>query len=167
VARFGTNVNQAVTVLHATGEVPEWMERAAALVGRSIRALDELGQQQHVARESATIIWIRRSRGSSATSSSPMDSSSEVVREALERGEDEVVPAREVVRHRSEGHVGGVGDGAIRRAARALLLDDVQRHVQDAIASLRFGSALIRNHEGKRNQPPRWQQRAGRAACLR
>jgi len=42
VVRFGTNVNQAVVALHSTGEVPEWMDRAAAMVGRSIRQLDEV-----------------------------------------------------------------------------------------------------------------------------
>ena len=42
VVRFGTNVNQAVVALHSTGGAPEWMDRAAAMVGRSIRQLDEV-----------------------------------------------------------------------------------------------------------------------------
>jgi hypothetical protein len=42
VIRFGTNVNQAVAALNATGVAPEWMGRAMALAGRSIRALDEV-----------------------------------------------------------------------------------------------------------------------------
>ena len=42
INRFGTNVNQAVTALNATGEVPEWMGRAVAMVVRSIRQLDDV-----------------------------------------------------------------------------------------------------------------------------
>jgi hypothetical protein len=42
VARFGTNVNQAVAKLNATGQAPEWMGRAMARVGYSMRALDEV-----------------------------------------------------------------------------------------------------------------------------
>jgi uncharacterized protein (DUF1778 family) len=42
VVRFGTNVNQAVAALNATGEAPEWTDRAVALAGRSIRQLDEV-----------------------------------------------------------------------------------------------------------------------------
>jgi uncharacterized protein (DUF1778 family) len=42
VARFGTNVNQAVAALNATGEAPEWMGRAMARVGYSINQLDEV-----------------------------------------------------------------------------------------------------------------------------
>jgi uncharacterized protein (DUF1778 family) len=42
VARFGTNVNQAVAALNATGEAPEWMGRAMTRVGYSIIQLDEV-----------------------------------------------------------------------------------------------------------------------------
>jgi uncharacterized protein (DUF1778 family) len=42
VKRFGTNVNQAVAALNATGEAPEWMGRAMTRVGYSINALDEV-----------------------------------------------------------------------------------------------------------------------------
>jgi hypothetical protein len=42
VARFGTNVNQAVTALNSNGEAPDWMGRAMALVGRSIRQMDDV-----------------------------------------------------------------------------------------------------------------------------
>jgi hypothetical protein len=42
VARFGTNVNQAVAALNATGEAPEWMGRAMTRVGYSINQLDEV-----------------------------------------------------------------------------------------------------------------------------
>ena len=47
VNRFGTNVNQIATVLNATGEAPEWMGRAMALVGQSIRRLDEVIAEVH------------------------------------------------------------------------------------------------------------------------
>jgi uncharacterized protein (DUF1778 family) len=42
VGRFGTNVNQAVAALNTTGEAPVWMGRAMAMVGDSIRRLDEV-----------------------------------------------------------------------------------------------------------------------------
>jgi hypothetical protein len=42
VGRFGTNVNQAVAALNTTGQAPTWMGRAMALVGYSIRHLDEV-----------------------------------------------------------------------------------------------------------------------------
>ena len=41
VRRFGTNVNQAVRVLNATGESPEWLDRAVALAGSAVAQLDE------------------------------------------------------------------------------------------------------------------------------
>jgi hypothetical protein len=47
VNRFGTNVNQIATRLNATGEAPEWMGRAMALVGQSIRRLDEVIAEVH------------------------------------------------------------------------------------------------------------------------
>jgi hypothetical protein len=45
VVRFGTNVNQATTVLNRTGEAPGWLGRAAALCARSVQALDEVTAQ--------------------------------------------------------------------------------------------------------------------------
>ena len=42
VVRFGTNVNQAVTVLNSTGEVPAWLQAAVALCGRAVGHLDQL-----------------------------------------------------------------------------------------------------------------------------
>ena len=41
VRRYGVNVNQAVAQLHATGEVPNWLERAAAGAERGVARLDE------------------------------------------------------------------------------------------------------------------------------
>jgi hypothetical protein len=41
VRRFGVNVNQAVRVLNATGEAPEWFGRAVALTDRAVERLDE------------------------------------------------------------------------------------------------------------------------------
>jgi hypothetical protein len=40
VRRFGTNVNQAVRELNATGQVPEWLDRAVALTSRAVEQLD-------------------------------------------------------------------------------------------------------------------------------
>jgi len=40
VNRFGTNVNQAVTVLHSTGEAPVWLTDAVRLCTRAVAALD-------------------------------------------------------------------------------------------------------------------------------
>ena len=42
VARFGTNVNQAVARLNTTGVAPAWMGRAMTRVGYSIIQLDEV-----------------------------------------------------------------------------------------------------------------------------
>jgi hypothetical protein len=42
VNRFGHNVNQAVTALHANGEAPEWLGDAVALCMRGVRHLDEV-----------------------------------------------------------------------------------------------------------------------------
>lgn len=41
VRRFGGNVNQAVRALNATGEPPEWLDRAVALAGRAVSDLDD------------------------------------------------------------------------------------------------------------------------------
>jgi hypothetical protein len=40
VRRFAVNVNQAVAVLHRTGEAPEWIARATDLTTRSVARLD-------------------------------------------------------------------------------------------------------------------------------
>jgi ABC-type transporter Mla subunit MlaD len=39
--RFGTNVNQAVAALHATGEAPEWLAQAVEVTARAVRRVDE------------------------------------------------------------------------------------------------------------------------------
>ena len=41
VRRFGTNVNQAVRALNATGEPPEWLARAVAFAASAVEQLDE------------------------------------------------------------------------------------------------------------------------------
>ena len=40
VRRFGSNVNQAVRALNATGEAPEWLDRSVALTGNAVAELD-------------------------------------------------------------------------------------------------------------------------------
>ena len=40
VRRFGTNVNQAVRALNATGEPPEWLARAVAFTASAVEQLD-------------------------------------------------------------------------------------------------------------------------------
>jgi hypothetical protein len=40
VRRFGSNVNQAVRAFNATGEAPEWLDRATALTSRAVGQLD-------------------------------------------------------------------------------------------------------------------------------
>ena len=47
VNRFGNNVNQAVAVLHANGEAPEWLGHAVALCSRAVRNLDGLADDIH------------------------------------------------------------------------------------------------------------------------
>lgn len=44
VRRFGTNVNQAVATLHATGEPPEWLSQAVAITSRAVRRVDEAAE---------------------------------------------------------------------------------------------------------------------------
>jgi hypothetical protein len=41
VRRFGVNVNQAVRVLNATGEAPEWLRQAVETTERAVLSLDE------------------------------------------------------------------------------------------------------------------------------
>ena len=45
--RVGTNLNQAVAALNATGEAPEWMDRAVARCVRFLEALDEVVSRIH------------------------------------------------------------------------------------------------------------------------
>ena len=40
VRGFGVNVNQAVAVLHASGEAPVWLEHAAEVTVAAVRRLD-------------------------------------------------------------------------------------------------------------------------------
>jgi len=40
VRRFAVNVNQAVAVLHGTGEAPEWIARAIEITARAVARLD-------------------------------------------------------------------------------------------------------------------------------
>jgi hypothetical protein len=40
VRRFGVNVNQAVRVLNATGEAPDWLQGAVVSTERAVRSLD-------------------------------------------------------------------------------------------------------------------------------
>jgi hypothetical protein len=41
VRRFGTNVNQAVRALNATGEPPEWLSRAMSFATSAVEQLDQ------------------------------------------------------------------------------------------------------------------------------
>ena len=45
VRRFGVNVNQAVRELNATGDVPEWLDRAVALASRAVAQVDEAAER--------------------------------------------------------------------------------------------------------------------------
>jgi hypothetical protein len=42
LGRIGTNLNQAVTALNATGQPPEWLERVVLLCERRMQRLDEV-----------------------------------------------------------------------------------------------------------------------------
>ena len=42
VGRIGTNLNQAVAALNATGTAPDWLQHAAALCERRMTRLDEV-----------------------------------------------------------------------------------------------------------------------------
>ncbi|WP_432976745.1 hypothetical protein [Dactylosporangium sp. CA-233914] len=42
VGRIGTNLNQGITALHATGDVPAWLARAAALCEQRMRRVDDV-----------------------------------------------------------------------------------------------------------------------------
>jgi hypothetical protein len=47
VGRIGTNLNQAVAALNATGEAPDWLPRAAALCERRMAAIDAVVARIH------------------------------------------------------------------------------------------------------------------------
>ena len=47
VNRVGTNLNQAVTVLNATGEAPGWLGTVAGMCARTIAGLDEVISAVH------------------------------------------------------------------------------------------------------------------------
>lgn len=47
VVRVGTNLNQAVAALHATGEAPTWLRRVVELCGHALRAVDEAASRVH------------------------------------------------------------------------------------------------------------------------
>ncbi|GAA4972499.1 plasmid mobilization protein [Kineococcus glutinatus] len=59
VRRFGLNVNQAVTVLHATGQPPPWLADAVAATVRAVARLDDVADQL----ATATRRPLRRSSG--------------------------------------------------------------------------------------------------------
>lgn len=40
VRGFGVNVHRALVVLHATGEAPEWLARAAGMAAAAVTRLD-------------------------------------------------------------------------------------------------------------------------------
>ena len=42
VRRYGTNVNQAVAQLHATGSAPVWLEQAVARADGAVERIDEV-----------------------------------------------------------------------------------------------------------------------------
>lgn len=45
VRRVGGNLNQAVAVLNASGEPPEWLVRAVAVTVRAVRRVDDAAEQ--------------------------------------------------------------------------------------------------------------------------
>jgi hypothetical protein len=45
VRRFGTNVNQAVRALNATGEPPDWLDHAVTIASRAVERLDDAATQ--------------------------------------------------------------------------------------------------------------------------
>ena len=47
VNRVGTNLNQAVAALNATGNAPAWLETVAAMCARNLTALDEITSAIH------------------------------------------------------------------------------------------------------------------------
>ena len=47
VRRFGSNVNQAVRALNATGESPDWLDRAVQLTEHAVTELDQAATELH------------------------------------------------------------------------------------------------------------------------
>ncbi|WP_246278126.1 hypothetical protein [Phytohabitans rumicis] len=47
VNRVGGNLNQAVTALHRTGEVPVWLSTVVAMCARTVAVLDEVISRVH------------------------------------------------------------------------------------------------------------------------
>ena len=47
VVRVGTNLNQAVAALHATGEAPVWLRHVVEQCGRALRAVDDAASRVH------------------------------------------------------------------------------------------------------------------------
>lgn len=47
VVRVGTNLNQAVTALHATGETPAWLRHVVEACGQALRSVDEAASRIH------------------------------------------------------------------------------------------------------------------------
>ena len=47
VVRVGTNLNQAVAALHATGEAPVWLRHVVEQCGRALAAIDDAASRVH------------------------------------------------------------------------------------------------------------------------
>lgn len=47
VVRVGTNLNQAVAALHATGEAPVWLGQVVEQCGRALAAIDDAASRLH------------------------------------------------------------------------------------------------------------------------
>jgi hypothetical protein len=47
VVRVGTNLNQAVAALHATGDPPPWLRHVVDMCGRALTAVDEAASRVH------------------------------------------------------------------------------------------------------------------------
>ena len=47
VVRVGTNLNQAVAALHATGEAPVWLRHVVEQCGRALAAVDDAASRVH------------------------------------------------------------------------------------------------------------------------
>jgi hypothetical protein len=47
VTRIGTNLNQAVTVLHATSDPPVWLRHVVEQCGRALAAVDDAASKVH------------------------------------------------------------------------------------------------------------------------
>jgi hypothetical protein len=47
VVRIGINLNQAVRILNATGEIPVWLRHVAELCARTLRGVDDAASRVH------------------------------------------------------------------------------------------------------------------------